>query len=71
MIGEVSIGGVYLPALLILGLISVALTGLLGRLLVLVGAYRGLASKPLVDLALFALLLGLLVRLSAGWSSPS
>lgn len=60
MIGEISIGGVYFPALLLLVLIALVATGLLTRLLQLVGAYRAVAYRPLVDLALFLLVLGLL-----------
>ena len=69
MIGELSVGGVFVPAILVLAVIALALTGLLGRLLALAGAYRGLAFRPLVDICLFSLLLGLLVRLSTGWGS--
>ncbi len=64
MIGEVSIGGVYLPALLVLAMAALAITGLLSRLFQLVGVYRLVAYRPLVDLAFFVLLLGLLVLLS-------
>jgi hypothetical protein len=65
MIGEVSIGGVYLPALLLLAFLALALTGLLTRFFQLVGFYRLVAYRPLVDVALFLLLLGLLAILTA------
>jgi hypothetical protein len=64
MIGEVSIAGVYIPALLLLALVALALTGLLTQLLQLAGFYRLIAYRPLVDLCLFALLLGLIVFLT-------
>lgn len=64
MIGEISIGGVYLPALLVLALVALCLTGLLARLLAVISAYRLVAYRPLVDLALFMLILGLLVALT-------
>jgi hypothetical protein len=64
MIGEVSIGGVYVPALLILAFAALVLTGLLARLLLLISAYRLVAYRPLVDLALFILILGLLAFLT-------
>ncbi|WP_404710926.1 DUF1656 domain-containing protein [Sphingomonas sp. MMS24-J13] len=64
MIGEVSIGGVYLPALLLLALAALVLTGLLTRFFSLVGVYRLVAYRPLVDLCLFMLLLGLLALLT-------
>lgn len=60
MIGEVAIFGVYLPTLLVLGLAALLVTGLIARLLALFGAYRWFRNRPLVDLALFVIILGLL-----------
>jgi putative exporter of polyketide antibiotics len=60
MMGDVELGGVYFPALLLLGAIALILTGLLTRLINLVGGYRVVAYRPLADLALFVLILGLL-----------
>ncbi len=64
MLGEVSIGGVYVPALLLLSAFALGLTGCVARVLVLLGVYRFLAYRPLVDGALFILLLGLLTLLT-------
>lgn len=64
MIGEVSIGGVFLPSLLVLAIAALAIVVLLSRLLALVGAYRLVAYRPLVDVALFLLILGLLAFLT-------
>jgi hypothetical protein len=64
--GEISIGGVYMPALLGLALVALFLTGLLIQLLSLLGAYRIVAFRPVVDLALFILVLGVLSILTAG-----
>ncbi len=64
MIGEVSIGGVYLPTILLLAVAALVLTGIATRLLALVGFYRLVAYRPLVDLALFFLILGLLSLLT-------
>lgn len=64
MIGEISIGGVYLPALLVLAGVALVLTWMLTRLFALVGAYRVVAYRPLVDLACFLMVLGLLVFLT-------
>lgn len=64
MTGEISIGGVYLPSILLLAVAALILTGIVSRLLNLVGAYRVIAYRPLVDLALFVLLLGLLALLT-------
>ncbi len=65
MIGEISIGGVYVPALLLLALLALVLTGLLTQIFSLIGVYRVVAYRPLVDLSVFVLLLGLLVLLTA------
>jgi hypothetical protein len=67
MIGEVSIGGVYIPTLLLLVCAAVVLTGLLSRLLSLVGFYRLVAYRPVTDIALFLLLLAAIVWLTEGW----
>ena len=64
MIGEVSLFGVYVPALLLIVLAALVLTGLSSRFLQLSGFYRLIAYRPLVDLCLFMLLLGLLVLLT-------
>jgi hypothetical protein len=71
MIGEISIGGVLFPPLLLLGLAALALTGVLSRLFQIIGVYRFVAYRPLVDLSLFILLLGLAVLLTAHLGPPS
>ncbi len=64
MTGEIAFGGVYVPALLLLALAALVLTALVTYLLNLAGAYRLFLYRPLTDLALFVLLLGLLVLLT-------
>ncbi|MEG8029827.1 DUF1656 domain-containing protein [Sphingomonas aerolata] len=64
MTGEISIGGVYLPTLLLLAIAAVVLTGVATRLLAFAGVYRAVTYRPLVDLALFILILGLLALLT-------
>jgi len=64
VIGDLSFGGVYFPALLLLGIVALAITGLLSRFINLTGGYRLIVYRPLVDLALFMLVLGLLVLLT-------
>lgn len=64
MTGEISIGGVYLPTILLLAVAALLLTGLATRLLGFVGVYRLVAYRPLVDVALFILILGLLSLLT-------
>lgn len=71
MIGELSIGGVFVPALLVLGVIALLITGLLTQLLQLTGVYRVVAYRPLVDLAIFVLVLGLIVLLTAPLGLPA
>jgi hypothetical protein len=71
MISEISIGGVFFPPLLLLGLAALALTGVLSRLFQIIGIYRFVAYRPLVDLSLFVLLLGLAVLLTAHLGPPS
>jgi len=65
MMHDVVIGGVYLPALLMLGVVALILTGLLTRLINLTGGYRVVVYRPLVDVALFVIILGLLVLAAA------
>jgi hypothetical protein len=64
MIGEISIAGVYVPALLLLVLAALFITGVLTQLLQFAGFYRLIAYRPLVDLCLFVLVLGLIVLLT-------
>jgi hypothetical protein len=60
MIGEISIGGVYIPSLLLLVLAAVVLTALMSRLLSVFGFYRLVAYRPLADIAFFLILLGVI-----------
>ena len=64
MIGELDFGGVYFPGLLLLGILSLGITGLCTRLINSVGGYRLVVYRPLADLAIFMLILGLLVLLT-------
>lgn len=64
MNGEISIGGVYAPTLLLCAAGALVLTGVLTQILQLIGFYRLIAYRPLVDLCLFLILLGLIVFLT-------
>jgi hypothetical protein len=64
MIGDVDIGGVYFPLLVLLGIIGLGITGLLTRLINAVGGYRLIVYRPIADLAIFILVLGALVLLT-------
>jgi hypothetical protein len=71
MIGEISIGGVYIPSLLFLALAAVVLTALLSRLLSVFGFYRHVAYRPLTDIAFFLVLLGAIAWITARWGLRS
>ena len=67
MIGEISIGGVYIPSLLLLVLVAVVLVMLLSRFLAAVGFYRLVVYRPLADSALFLLLLAAIAWITGCW----
>ena len=67
MIGEISIDGVYIPALLLLVFVAVLLVALLSRLFVMVGLYRFVTNRPLADIALFLLLLAAVAWMTNRW----
>lgn len=58
MTGEIALGGVYVPTLLLLALLALALTWGVTRLIAMFGLYRFLAYRAAVDLGLFVLILG-------------
>jgi hypothetical protein len=64
MIGETNLGGVYLPTLLVLAVLALAVTGVVTRVMALLGGYRMVAYRALADIAIFVLVLGVLVRLT-------
>ena len=65
MTGEVSIAGVFVPTLMLLAILAALVTMAVTRLANLVGLYRFVAYRALVDLCLFILVLGLFA-----WASP-
>jgi hypothetical protein len=71
LIGEISIGGVYIPSLLLLVLVAVVLMAPLSRLLSAVGFYRLVAYRPLTDIAFFLVLLGTIAWITARWGPHS
>lgn len=60
MTGEVALGGVYVPTLLLLAIAALILTGFVSRMFSNLALYRLVAYRPLVDVALFFLILGAL-----------
>lgn len=63
MTGEIALGGVYMPTLLLLALAALLLSWGLTRLIGAFGLYRFLAYRAAVDLSIFVLLLGALAIL--------
>lgn len=60
MTGEIALGGVFVPTLLLLGLLALILNWGVTRLIGAFGLYRFVAYRAAVDLSLFVLILGLL-----------
>jgi hypothetical protein len=70
MIGEFDVYGVFVPALLVWGLIALLLTAVLRSVLVRVGFYRLVWHRPLVDLSLLVIILAAVVALVPHWIAP-
>ena len=68
MTGEIALGGVYVPTLLLLALVALILAWAVTRLIGALGLYRFLAYRAAVDLSLFVLILGGLGR-GMSWCS--
>jgi len=64
MTGEMAFDGVYVPTLLILGMIAALLTIGVIRVVAAFGLYRFVAYRALVDLCLFIMTFGLLAWLA-------
>lgn len=58
MTGEVALGGVYMPTLLLLGVAALLLSWVVTRLIGAFGLYRLFAYRAIVDLSIFILVLG-------------
>jgi hypothetical protein len=67
MIGEFDIYGVFVPALLVWALIALALTAVLRRCLAVIGFYRLVWHRALVDLSLFVLILAAVSSVMSMW----
>ncbi|MCJ2182965.1 DUF1656 domain-containing protein [Novosphingobium sp. 1949] len=64
MNGEVSLNGIFVPTLLILGVIASICTVVLMRLADFAGFYRFVAYRALVDLALYVIVFGAIAFLA-------
>ncbi|MBH0113874.1 DUF1656 domain-containing protein [Novosphingobium sp. YJ-S2-02] len=58
MNGELSLNGIYVPTLLVFGIIAALCTMALMRLFNRLGVYRFVAYRALVDVALFVIVFG-------------
>ena len=58
MTGEIALGGIYVPTLLLLALVALLLAWVVTRLIGSLGLYRFLAYRAAVDLSIFILILG-------------
>jgi protein-S-isoprenylcysteine O-methyltransferase Ste14 len=67
MIGEISLYGIFVPWLLLLALLALALSRGLSFVLARAGFYRLVWHPALFDLALFVLLLGALSSFFPDW----
>ncbi|PZU59531.1 MAG: DUF1656 domain-containing protein [Sphingobium sp.] len=63
MTGEVALGGVFVPTLLLLAAVALVLSAVIIRMVAALGLYRFVAYRSLVDVSLFVLTLGCLVFL--------
>lgn len=67
MIGEIEIYGVYFPSLLILMVLAFGVTAVLRAVLGLLGFYKLVWHRSLLNVALYVIVLGGFVVLTRGW----
>jgi hypothetical protein len=70
MIGEIDVDGVFIPILLVWGLIAMLLTAELRRVLVRIGFYRLVWHRPLVDLSLLIIVMAAVAAIPPQWIAP-
>ncbi|SER48629.1 DUF1656 domain-containing protein [Sphingobium sp. YR768] len=58
MTGEIALGGIFIPTLLLLALVALVLAWVVTRLIGAAGLYRFLAYRAAVDFSIFVLILG-------------
>ncbi|HMC46346.1 MAG TPA: DUF1656 domain-containing protein [Caballeronia sp.] len=64
MIGEIDIYGVFLPAVLVLMLVSYLFCLVITRVFARVGLYRFVWHRSIFDLAIYVIVLGIVVIVS-------
>jgi hypothetical protein len=67
MIGEISLYGIYVPWLLLMALLALALSRALSHLLARVGFYRLVWHPALFDFAMFVIVLGAVSIFFSKW----
>ena len=67
MIGEFDVYGVFVPVLLVWAMMALVLTAVLRRVLAVIGFYRLVWHRALVDLSLFVLLLAAVASVMTSW----
>ncbi len=67
MIGDININGVFVPAVMISAIIAALLAGILRRLLARIGFYRIVWHGPLVNVALYILILAAITASVQRW----
>ncbi|HEY1413117.1 MAG TPA: DUF1656 domain-containing protein [Rhodopila sp.] len=67
MIGEIDIYGVFVPILLVWGVIALLLTAALRPVLARAGFYRLVWHRPLVDLSLLVLVMAAVAAVLPWW----
>jgi len=67
MIAEFDVYGVFVPSLLVWVVLALLLTSVLRRVLRWLGFYRIVWHRPLVDLALLVIVLGVVVNVTTRW----
>jgi hypothetical protein len=70
MIGEFDVFGVFVPALLVWGLVALVLAAVLRTALASVGFYRLVWHRPLVDLSLLVIILAAVTAFLPHWIAP-
>jgi hypothetical protein len=70
MIGEIDIYGVFVPILLVWGVIALPITAVLRRVLTRIGFYRLVWHRPLVDLSLLVLVMAGVAAILPSWIAP-
>jgi hypothetical protein len=67
MIGEIDIYGVFVPILLVWGVIALLITAVLRRILARIGFYRLVWHRPLVDLSLLVIIMAVVAAVFPLW----